>query len=595
MSLLLLLKGGKGEEVSTGDHRNRLRVNERPPLRQRFLATAPTGRTYRWGEDSPHADQIFEDLTHSDSANGGYKDLQASLPRLPGVDYADMQRGTKIELFGAGQRLDWLGRLERAPIVTGDKVVISPSAVGYEAALTDDSSAQEIYIGADLGEWGEPSARRKALKAIEAWKLNNGGSSSLLPAGSPDPENPTSFSRVPAIGHSWTTINTDGVADPDVVESWYSGGGVKLGAIELELLNTKGPGGGSWHNYVIASSDDAATAIKLLGDFKATSGSTGFALDDGFYYLLLRSFYGAPAEEEALWEQQWRNMRVYGRSGVPIYGTFPSRGVLASDVAANALSRWAKEIHFTTGPYGSIKPTQFLIPHLGFKTPTTVADMVQQATRFELPEYGVWDGPRRLPTFFMNRRGEREGRKRWRVRARDAQLEDTGQQLDRVWNGVIVQGTGTDGSTIYVGPPGSGMQITSARCIDPDPLNPVNQIPGKNRFAKIEMRGVCTIEGMEKAAEVFLEQSKLLDGSGRATLTGYVEDERGREWPYSSVQGGDLIEFLGSSIPGYRYIVNAPKTRSNFSVSVDIDAPPESYEALMERLNAEFMGIGFAS
>lgn len=588
-----------GDELLTsitkqGTYRNRMRVVERPPMRQRILATAPNGRVYRWGEDSPIAEQIFEDLSHSDSANGGYKDLTVSLPRLPNVDYSDMQPGTKIELFGAGQRIQWLGRLERAPINTGDRLVIAPAAVGYEAALTDDSSAQEIYIASDLGEWGEASARRRAQEGTKTWQ--HSGQSQLLPAGTPeDPANPSSYSRVPAISHSWSELNVAGGADIDPLESWYSGGGVQLGRIELELVNVKGAGGSFWHNTPAACSDDIASAFEVLADFKATSGAGGYDMAAGRYYLLLASYFGGAEKGKGPWEQQWRNIRVYGRSGIPAYGTFPARGVLFSDVIANVLSRWAPEIQFTTGLYGTIKPTSFLIPHLVFKTPTTAADMIQQAARFELPEYGVWDGPGRQPTFYSNPRGEREGRKRWRVRVGDAQLEDTGQQMDRVWNGVVVQGTGTDGSTIFVGPPGSGMQVTSARCADLDPLNPINQISGKKRYARIEMRGVCTYEGMMEAAEAFLEQSKLLDGSGKATLTGFVEDEHGREWPYSEVKGGDLIEFLGASIPGYRYIVNSGKAKAGLAASIDIDAPADSYDALMERLGAEFIGVGLAS
>ena len=52
----------------------------------------------------------------------------------------------------------------------------------------------------------------------------------------------------------------------------------------------------------------------------------------------------------------------------------------------------------------------FIIPHLVFKEPATVQEMITQALRFELLEWGVWPG-QFGPTFYLNPRGEREGRK----------------------------------------------------------------------------------------------------------------------------------------------------------------------------------------
>jgi hypothetical protein len=561
-------------------------------MRQYLLATTPGGRTYRMGEDGPRADQVLEDFTDSDSVPGGFKDLTGSLPRKPGVDYGDMQRGTKIELFGAGQMKVWEGRLERAPKVSGDRLVVAPAAVGYEAHLTDDSSAQEIFIDSDMGAWGEPSTRRRASFATNV-KLNQNAQSQLVPAG--DPSGATS----PSISHNWAQMNNSGGAGRDAAESWYDGGGVQLGKVILDFINVKGPPDTNWVNSVNANETDfggnEGHAFDVLFDFDATT-TLGKALSiaSNRFFLSLEDYYALSVAGEGSWEVQWRNIRVLGRHGLTTYGTWPQIGVLASDVVPYALSRWAPLLNFTTGPNGTIRPSSFPISQLAFKEPTTVADMINQATRYELPEWGVWAG-QNGPTFYMNRRGEREGRKRWRARVRPAQLEDTGQQMDRVWNGVIVQGQGTDGSTLFVGPTGSGLRVTDVRLLDTDPLNPANEIPGLKRYVKIQMKGIATIEGMIEAGEAFLEQTKLLDGSGKATLTGYVEDEHGMFWPYYCVHAGDLIEFLDSSIPGYRYIVNASRSRASRSVSIDIDAPPDSYEALMERLNAEFVGVGLSA
>jgi hypothetical protein len=281
---------------------------------------------------------------------------------------------------------------------------------------------------------------------------------------------------------------------------------------------------------------------------------------------------------------------VIGGTGIPLRGSFPEVGLLASDVIAYALSRWAPGIRFTTGPFGSIKASSFLIPHLVFREPTTVQEIITQALRFELLEWSV-KASAQGPTFFLNPRGEREGRMKWRMRIRPAKFTETGRQMDQVWNRCVVSFTGFDGAQHTVGPPGSGAEFTDVRCEDRDPLNPVNEA-GEPRTKHLALNDPATPEGGAEAAERFLERCKMLDGSGEATLTGYVEDEHGAEWPYYCVQEGDLIDFIDSSIPGYRYIVEATSTRSSRSVQIHIDAPPDSYEALLAQLGAREAAAG---
>lgn len=587
---------GSGKAAGTAtlpEQGNRMRVRENVPMPLHILVTTPSGKTYRWSEDAV-GPNVIEDLADSGSVPGGNKELTATLARKPGIDYGDMKRGSRIQLFGLGRIKLGEYRLERAPQVSGDRLLISPAAAGYESHLLDDPSAQEIFIDAEIGVWGETSARRRA--EVTGNKYTN-SQVSILPAGTPDPANLSSFLRVPAISHSWSSINNNGGANPDVAESWYDSLGVAIGKVMLDFALITGitPGDTAWNNQIFTSIDGVVLQ-EMLADLDATAGSAkSYAVADGRYALMLRDYLGTSTNTSGKWETQWKNVRVFGRHGLPVYGSWPAVGVLASDVVAYALARWAPQIDFSTGANGTIKPTQFAIPHLTFKEPTTTAEMVQQAVRFELPEWGVWPGPTG-PTFYLNQRGEREGAKRWRVRSHEAEFEDTGQQLDKVFNGVIVQGQATDGSTIYVGPTGSGMRYVSDRLVDRDPQNPVNEMgPGAKRYARIQMKGIATMDGMLEAGEVFLEQCKLLDGSGKLTLTGLVEDLNGRRWPYYCVEAGDELEMIGSSIPGLRYIVNAARNRSGRSVSVDIDAPPDAFEAILEQLYAEYVGLGFAN
>lgn len=564
----------------------RLRVREKPPMRQYLLATSPSGRTYRWGEDEIAPDQAIEDLSDSDAVPGGYKEMSGSLARRPNVDYADMQRGTRIELFGAGQAKIGEYRLQQAPQTAGDKLVMDPAAVGYQANLGDDESAREIFRDVDLGGWQEASARRRAT-ATDYFN----GSTEILPAGDPNGSN-----AWPALVHRMMEQTS---APRESVESWYDGAGIELGRVDHKFVNAKGMGSGdpNWNNQMVACKDDVGASAVVLHDHHASTSSLEVDIDTvppSKTWLQIYDSYVGPNILQAEQQAQWRNIAVYGRHGLPVLnGTTPEAGLLASDVIAYAIAKWAPQITFRTGSRGTIRPTGFPIPHLVFKEPTTVADMIDQANRFELSEWAVWHG-QDGPTFYLNPRGEREGRKRWRARVRPAQLKETGPSMDRVFNGVLVQYPDVDGTTKIVGPPGSGYQMTSSNLVDSDPLNPANQIPGLRRWTKIAMNGVATKLGAIETGKRFLEQTKLLDGSGEATLNGYVEDDHGTFWPYYCVRSGDLIEFVDSSIPGDRYIVSASRSRASRSVTISLDAPPDSMEALLERLGVQLLVRGLS-
>ncbi len=579
MSLLLLLNG-KGETSTTGSF---LRVREPVPMRQYLLATTPSGRTHRWGEDEPGADQVFSDLADSSSAPGGCKELACSLPRKPGVDYRDMVRGTKVELFGAGRRRLWQGRLQQAPRSSGDRLVMDPSAVGYQAHLSDYEGAQCIPIDADINAWGEPStARRKQLieNGIRLMAATSVGLSSK------DPE-----AVVASIINDFTNV-VSVAADTEAGESHYDSSGVDIGEVLYDFLGDLAGGAESavWENTLMLGASDTLFTISGADHNAVAASQQSVIGGEGIQHARIRDRLneseGISLKRIFAWQP-----KVIGNHDIPLQGTWPDVGVLASDVIAFALAQWAPLINFSTGTAGTLRPSTFPIPHLPFKEATTVKRIVEAALRFELLEWGVWPDPRGRPTYYLNPRGTREGRKRWRVRGKQAQLKETGPSMERACNGVFVEYRDVDGTTKLIGPPGSGAPQTSADLIDLDPENPINQIPGLKKCPKIVLKDMSTNLGAIERGKRYIEQTKLLDSSGEATLTGLIEDEHGILWPYYCAEGGDELDCLDGR--GYRYMVEAQRSRSARGTNVHLDAPPNSEEALQERLNVEILaGLG---
>src|SRR5512146_970826 len=284
-------------------------------MRQHLLATAPSGKTYRWGEDEPLAEQVLDNLSDEDTMPGGDKELTVSLPRKPGVDYGDMVRGTYIELFGAGNYKVWGGRLERAPRTSGDYLTMDPAAVGYQAHLADDESAQEIFIDRDLGGWGEPTTQRKIdlLAAIFAGRPYALSMNVLLA--------PNGSTLGPAISFQLSTV-AEGTSP--IGESWFYGGGVDIGAVRFDYRSL--PGFAEDVNYLdraFLSPDDIASSTAASSTYHQAPAATNQELaapGAGYKYVLFQSFYAAPLNGTYRNENAFVNPIVLGRHGLSVYG-----------------------------------------------------------------------------------------------------------------------------------------------------------------------------------------------------------------------------------------------------------------------------------
>jgi hypothetical protein len=202
-----------------------------------------------------------------------------------------------------------------------------------------------------------------------------------------------------------------------------------------------------------------------------------------------------------------------------------------------------------------------------------------------LEDWAVWENK----TFYWADRGT-FGRN-WRARVAPAQLQETGPQIDRLWESVIVQYQDVDGSTRTVGPPGSGADTEDASLKDTDPENPANEL-GITRRSRLSM-GTGTAAAAVQVGARFLAEQKLLDSSGQATIVGHVEDDHGVTHPAWQVRAGDTITFVDAADTSARRIVRASYDDPSRTCQVDLDAPPDAMAALLQRLGVVLVPLGF--
>jgi PKD repeat protein len=546
-----------------------IRVRERPPLRVSSEIVTPSGRRYRWSPAERDAANVATGLRWSSVMPGGWESADVTLARHPGVDYADLERLSTWRILDATGGTVGEYRLERAPRTSGDQMAISPSAVGWQAALTDDDTLQAVYVDTDPGRWTEGSLQRRI-------DLADGGYDATAVSVSADQG--AIVWDVPA--------ELPGRLASEV---WYRApDGVRLTRIAYQGSRT-----GNW------TTEEAATLYGFTDDVGGGMLTTPLTLDDTARqaaptqprrYLMLRvAKTGTPGTDETDGAQQRiGGLAVYGDHGLALVDTGDGPpGVYTHDVIAAAVARGAPSLRFTTGRDGTITPDTFVIRHLVFAgLPTTAADVVTAVTRYGLQDWAVWE--RR--TFHWHPRGQ--GGRSWRARVGPAGLQETGPQADRLWESIVVAYTDVDGSTRTAGPPGSGADTESAYLKDSDAANPANRL-GLTRRDVLSI-GTTTAARAVDVGRAFLEESRRLDTSGQARITGYVEDDRGTLWPHTAIRAGDSIRFADAADPSPRRIVHVSHDADNRASDLDLDAPPEGLQALLERFGAELAPLGIS-
>jgi len=549
-----------------------LRIRERPPLRLHYEAETPNGRFYRWGPDEPRPENVPSGGGFSTTMPGGFDQLSITLPRKPGVAYSDLERLSTLRAIGAGGEVASEVRLERAPRVSGDEFSIGPEAKGWIAHLEDDQTAKEVYVGRDLSEFNEFGSGWR-----EAFNHPYNGFS-VAPDGTDGYP-----ALVFLIDGNW------GTESPHCGALMDSGPGLEVAEADFEYLLSDT---NSSFIFRPAVSDDDSFTVNYEGGTDlasgVASGTTTFNPATPRRVLSFEWFFptGPSGLAGAQYRATLRKLAWFGNHGLTIRGTFPSRGLYAADIVANALQRWAPLLQFTTGSDGTVKPSSFVIPHLVFRDQTTPLAMVEGANRYELRPYAVWENR----TFHYHEWGDR-GRK-WRTRVAPSQLSETGPSIERLRNGVIVRYQDVDGSTRFAGPPGSNCDVEDASLLDTDPENPANQRGIRMWGPPIDMGGVSVESEALRIGALYLRALRETDTSGQMQLVGTVEDDRGIVRPAWQVRAGDTIVPIDASDTRERRIIRTSYNEETRTNTIDLDAPADGMPDLLAQLGVSVTDLG---
>ena len=490
-----------------------LLIRERAPLRLHATVDTPAQTYYRWGPDAHDAREALSGLSFSTAMPGGFDQANLVLARDPSLDYSDLEELSTVTIRGAGGRIAWQGRLETSPRTSGDQMTISPGLVGWQAHLLDDTSARQIYCDIDLSVWQGASNKRQINWTNAATDEDDGSTGADW------------TSQVPALLTGWSSSWTR----QHISELWYDAKGLPLRTLSLSIndANTAviDPANPNWQCQMYLATDDVDTVHDATVNLIAAGlvARTLNATAQNRTWAYVRLIYTAAGGSDGItYQLYWSNVVILGWHNVIYHvgADVAHSGVLASDVEADALARWAPKLRFSTGVNGTIQPSTYWIPQSKYVDPTTVSAIVKDVNQYELRDWAVWEGP----TYYSNAFGAR-GRT-WQVRVRNAKLQETGPQASRLFNGVIVTYTDVTGITRQVGPPGSGDGTSAtedASLSDLDPLNPVNEL-GIRKWATLQMQTGTSVSAIQ-VGKTFLQYQKNAEhvgpGQPRRSRAGY--------------------------------------------------------------------------
>ena len=539
--------------------------------------TLPSGRVKRWGPDEASTADILAGLNFSTSDPGGFKDSNFGLARDTDIDWPDLALLLNLELYGAGGRTAWEGRLQERPGRHGDDRTVSPGAVGWSAHL-NDRPFQEIYIDRDVSKWTEPSIQRKINTLGGGFRYEGQLTQGGQDAGATGPGLLLSFER-------FDTTATE------LGEAWYYGNGVDLGDIRWDFITPKNAGESpAWEDRMALSSNDLLSSFDLSPshnnvaaanlDLAASAAGRKYA---AFWVQYNTAAFEGPSPSV----RGATNIRVFGRHGLPTHGTPPKEGLYASDVIADIVSRFAPKLRFTTGAEGTIAPTSYVIPQLAFTTPIKPADAILAVNAYHQYSWGVEDDR----TFFY--RPTSQFRKRWRIRrSKGDQDELLGPQADAAVNGVVVSFTDPAGVQRIVGPPElTTAYATSEGLVDTRATNPVNAAGIGAKWGELQLGFVTDVSGAIQVGAMWLAaQLEHASSRGSVRVTGVVEDENGAFYPAWAMRAGDSATVVdGDGVE--RRIIESTYAADARQCSCQLDSTPHKFEALMERMGIALQGI----
>lgn len=529
----------------------------------------------RWAEDEWNVENVITGLQIGKECPGGDKSLNGELGRDPQREWDDLTPYDDIVARQKTGDVVFEGYLDETPDTSGNKISITPAALGNQAILEDDGQIRLGFISADLGKFTDPSAERRKI-------LHNAGQI-------PTPSMVTGFREAGEEPPGAFIEYLDDYGEKiEALESWWDGEGCGIGEVHFDFKVVFAGGDPNFNNYVsIALNDLRKSPDYVNGTNLANTPSKTHeivtALERGWKWALIVSAYIGTYEGESGPDVfGYENMRFIGDHGLPIQGTWPNIGFTAKQMITYLIQTYGAPLKVDPD---NIEDDQFLIPEAWYGSAGNAASILKDLVKYSLYDWFVYHDKQ-----LEFRRPGSYGRQ-WLTYVEESELNEVGVDSKRLWKSVAVQYQDANGRTLIVGPPGSGADTVTGGLEITDPQHPAVQAR-RARNALLDMKGASNAQEAARVGERFLEEANLLSHAGSVTLTGYSLDSQHTLRPVAQINAGDYLRVLNASDGGFRKIINTTYNHDARSIECDLDAPASGMEALLERLQVGLISQG---
>lgn len=557
------------------------------PTRLSAIVRHPDGSQTQWTQDEVDVGLVPGAVTLGTSMPGGFRSASARFLR-------SLQReGTEgpfdeVQFVGPGGEIAWEGRLDQMPRTSEGGGAVTPQAVGHVAILDDSKSFAGIIVDRTTDRWGQIDlARRQALNA--SFQVADGTTEWHSAAGP---------CVAPIVApYAWSTA----AGRPYAAVGYDAGPGMSIGRVTAEMHRFGSQSGLSDPDWVFQifggdtpdtlANFEGRTDLRLSGD----GGDASYTAASPHRYWEAAAYYSGASNSTATGPEfgfRLYDVAMHGPHGLTEYpgaGTYPDGtpigGYLASDILAWALPQAAPGLRFTLGHAGTIRPSDYPIPHLVFDQLSNGTDVVNAVNGFHQWEWAVWEDRQ----FYWHPTGERS--RVWVMRTGERfVLAPEGDRATNIYTGVVVEFPGVDGRRHTVGPTGTSVEFVDDDLADRNPANPA-VANGVQRIAVLSLQTPTTTLGATTLGRAWMIERSRASRAGSATAKGMVVDQDGNPAPPWMVRAGDQLVVADRPQDPARCIIETDYDHATRTVQMTLDNTASRADAVIQRVGASVIGV----
>lgn len=545
--------------------------------RHYIVVKTAEGRTRRWSPDELNSRRQYQNLRFTTGQPGHFLTCTVRLPTDIDLVNDDTEGFSEIWVKLPGAEIVWEGFITAAPrSEEDDGAWAEVSAIGWNGSMKDLANFQMIFVSRDLTAFTGPSAGRRSLLAAFNRRTHRMVNDPNVAAGSVSLE----------VEGAWPAGITP------AAEAWFDAGPkVKIARIYYSVAPSQDlitPWTG-WSWTVQAHTDEAG-----IGTNYSTANLVGASATGAFvptaplrYAALVKTGPGGAAGADGRrYVTTWTDIALYGDHGLTLYGAEP-RQVRIADAVRYTVQRSATQLQALATDISD--PAGTTAGHLvcGIQEGgIDAAEAVEYLNRLVLNAWGVKENRR----FFWQPRGS-YGTTWVTRRDEGTAVGEDGQEIESIYDRVMVTYTDAGGRARSVGPPGSGAD-TETSLLQSTLATNLAVKHGRPRMAKIDSGAQILASVAITIGQIFLTEANRASTSGEIEVTGNVRRIDGGDslFPPSQIREGDYVIVADDDNTDPRLIFSTDFDDQAYTNMLTVDGPPKMIEVLLEQLQVDLIG-----